>query len=204
MKNVTMTRSYGDTLLRTDSKRYRGTGVKNRNKISLTVPDGEANLYKRIGGSFKVEDLLKSTDVFTTFTVAKVDAANVPDDANKVKSQNNQTQLTVEKIDDNTYNLKADFSKLQAFTSLDERVSGLGDKKWIAVLIHTNATHTIDIVYNGENLTEEDAAETVLVGGGEGDVVAWTYAGRGTAVFTLEYKGKSCVITFNVINTAEA
>lgn len=200
MKNVKMTRSYGDILIRTGG-RYKATGLKTKNIVSVEVPDNEADLYKRIGGTFSVEDILDAGEVFTTFTAAKVDPTKVPDDANKEKAANNQTQLTLEKVDNNTYNLKADFSKLQAYTSLDEKVGKLGNKKWMCFLITTNATTIKDIIYNGEALTDDDVAEATLVGGAEGDIVVYTYAGRGTARFTLTYQKKTCVITLNVINT---
>ena len=48
MKNVKMTRSYGDILIRTGG-RYKATGIKTKNIVSVEVPDNEADLYKRIG-----------------------------------------------------------------------------------------------------------------------------------------------------------
>ena len=202
MKSVVLSRRYGDYLIR-DNKKYEATGIKNKNFISVSMSDSEGSYYKRSG--YDVNSLKDATTNFVGFNVKKVASANVPQDANAQKAAINQGLVTIEKASENVYNVKADFSKLEAYTSTDATQAKKGNLKWIGLLIATGKETVVGLKYNNYTLTAGDASEAAGLGGAAGDFVLWTYVEERKITFLLtNTDGVSSSITINFVNVPTA
>lgn len=192
MKNVITNRNYGDILVRTNSI-YEETGIKDKNKISLFMPDGEAELLNRVGGINKIVKNDSASDIFTGFAVAVVAA----DEVQEAEAKVNQGLVTVERELENEYKLKADFGKLESFAH-----HKYGEGKWIELLLTLDATTIEGISYNGRKLDAEDIADAVAAGGKDGDLLITVNMEDKKTIFTLTNEKGSSVIELIPTNTA--
>lgn len=201
MKNVVMERRTGDFLIRFD-KKFKKSGIEDKNFISVLVPEKEASEMKRFGGNFNVSDNENTSKVFKNFSITKIEASNLAEDENKEFSSINQNALTVEKVNDNVYKLKVNVSDLKEFKSTNPSQAKRGNLKWLGVIISTGEETIEGIKFNNYALSSSDIEEASSIGSGAGTFVFWTCVEDLNTAFTLEYKEKSSVIELVLENTA--
>lgn len=190
-KIVTMARSLGDYLPRYDGKKFQKTGSKTIQTATIIVPDKRANLIKRVG-KYKVEDNNVPTDVITEFTPTILPSDQVFHDENYELSVANQNEATIEQVDEQTYKVIADPTKLNSFDSSDPNQ---GNHKWIGIAIDTGETTIVGITFNGHKLTEDDVEEAAEVQLSAGNIIYWYKYDLDKSIIVLEKDGKSTAIT---------
>lgn len=198
MKIVSMDREFGDLLLR-HGERYFKTGIKSATRVSVLMPDEEADYWHTFDSANAVTNNEDATDVFASFAITKVAANKAP----TADSATNQNAITVTKVDDNHYKISADWTGLKKYLSTETYWQQYGPQAWVGFLVSTGVEDITQIKFNGVNLSAGDAQEAHAYGGTTGDFALWTYVKEGDTIFTLTYGGKSCVIDIAFVNTAE-
>lgn len=195
-KLVTMSRSRAGFLTRFSSE-YIGTGDKDTQMQSVLVPDGRAVYFERTG-KYLVEENNSPSDVFTSFSVEKLSASNVPNDANRENAAINQNAVTVAKINDNEYTVSANFTELKEYQSTNVQQ---GSHLWVGITIDTGEDTIVGIKWNGSPLTEADVTDAESVGLSAGGIIFWLKMDDGESSVVLTKENSSSVITFIPINT---
>ena len=197
MKIVSLEKEFGDLLLR-HGGRYSKTGIKSSGRVSVLMPDEDAEYLHTFDSANAVSDNDDATDVFADFAVTKVAAGYAP----SADYATNQTAITVTKVDDNHYTISSDWSSMKDIVSPDPYWASFGAQPWFCLLISTGVADITQIKFNGASLSAGDAQEAAAYGGTTGDFAFWTYPKVGDVIFTLTYDGKSCIIYISFVNTA--
>lgn len=199
-KIVKMYRSEGDVLTRMKSE-YVKLGAVTPNTATILVPDKEAELMKRMGQEYVVTGVSAPADVFTALALSVVPASGIPsENPNHDKMVTNQGAATIEKVDETTYKVSADFSKLVSFPS-DE--ASEGDHPWVAVAVATGESTIIGTSYGGAPLTDKDVADATAVGLAAGSFVLWMNMNEGTRTILLGRGGKETTVEILVVDTSK-
>lgn len=198
---VNAERSLGDTLTRMKPE-YVDLGVKTPQFATILVPDREALEIKRYGKSF-VDEVGTPEDIFSeSFGISLVAYGKIPSSMpGHDESVNNQKNTTVTKVDSETYEIKADFTKLEAYESTDEGQPG--EHYWVAVAIATGETSIKGITFNGYALTDVDVADATSLGLSAGSFVLWLKLDEGSRNILVGNSEGTSIIALNVIDTSK-
>lgn len=191
-KIVTMTRNLGEYLPRYDGVKFQKTGNKTVQTATIVVPDKRGELIKRVG-KYSVEENKKPNEVVTTFVATILPSADVFHDDNYDLSAANQTATTIEKVNDNTYKIKAKSEDLNAFPSTNP---AQGTHKWIGIVIDTGESTIVGLKFNGKTLTEDDAEEAAEVKQAAGHIIYWYKYDLGKSVITINKGDNTSAISF--------
>ena len=196
MKIVSLEREFGNSMLRHGAQ-YHKTGIKSAQRVSVLMPDEEADYWHTFDSKNAVTDNDDATDVFADFAITKVAANKAPSE----DYATNQEAITVTKVDDNHYTVSSDWSDMVKILSTEAYWQQFGPQPWICLLVSTGVDDITTIKFNGASLSAGDAQEAAAYGGTTGDFALWTYVKEGDTIFTLTSGGKSCVINISFVNT---
>lgn len=198
-KIVKVSRNFGEFLTRFDSRKYQKVGSATPHNMNIVAPDKRADYMARVGIN-PVTDNYTPEEVFTSFSIAKLDAANAPKDANYDDCVINQNAVTITKISDNEYEVSADISSLKAYASSNP---SQGTHKWVGIKILTGESTIVGLEWNGTALTEADVTEASTVGIPAGGIIYWFKADGGSVTLSIAKEDKTTAITFIPVDTAE-
>lgn len=200
---VKMARSEGDVLTRM-KKEYVGTDAANVNFRSVLVPEQEASYMKRAGGEYTVTKNDVASSVFASFGMAVIPAGNIPAEAPiHDDAVINQAAASIEKVDDFTYRVNADFASMVKFASDDPYQASLGEFYWLGISISTGEASIIGLLYNGVALGEADVADATSLSLSAGTFVLWMKLDEGARTILLGKGDKATAITIEVVDTAK-
>lgn len=198
---VKMPRSHGDVLTRMKNQ-YVRTGAADGSFRTILVPSQEALQMKTHGGEYAVSDLEATSDVFTSFSISVVPASGIPSGSSiHDDAVINQAAANVEKVDDLTYRVKADFSAMVQYASDDPAQAALGEFYWLGLAINTGESTIVGLFYNGMILGESDVADATSLGLSAGSFVLWMKLDEGGRTILLGNGDKATAVTIEVVNT---
>ena len=124
----------------------------------------------------------------------------MPDDVNKVNSQENQNRISVIEIDDSTYGVEiSEEPLLPLATFKSTNPNQTGEKDWIGLVVKTGLDDITKVKYNGNALTTQDVAEADSVKLDKGSFILWVPYSNLPKEFTLSYKNESKTITIEAM-----
>lgn len=131
-------------------------------RTNLTEPAVSARVYTASGAKYEPAPAM-------TVEPTKMDAANVPQDANAEKCKANQEKITVSKTGHDV-EVSGKLEELQEYPSSNPVQ---GTHKWVSVIVDTGEEDITKVCVNDVRLTEADVAEANSVKAPAGSFVLW-------------------------------
>lgn len=190
-------RNFGDLLVRMKNK-YVGTGDKNASSATIVTEQGQvSNFIGRFGGINKVIEDYTPSEVLSSLAIALVKAKDIPNTSIHDDAVINQNNSSIAKVNDTTYTITADFSKLKSFVSTDP--SQLGEHQWLAIDIATGESTIKGLTFDGQVLGDQDVADATACGLGAGHMVLWMKLEQGSRTILLGNDNKVTSVRLNVV-----